>query len=205
MRSGSARLPPWLNGSLIRAAGEKLSRREAASRIHDFGGYLDERHENEAAMAESRVRHDQRVGLDHQVAAQQKIEVERSGPLGNRAFPSRCALDGLANAKKVESRVQPRRTTNRDHGVHEPGLRGCLDGLRTIKARQAKDLDSLFVEPFDRLEQALLRLSQIRSKSDIGCNSVHVLDYNQTPRVPKTSMPVLTSRANRGESCSSRH
>ena len=112
-------------------------------------------------MAESRVRHDQRVGLDHQVAEQQKIEVERSGPLGNRAFPSRRALDGLANPKKVESRVQPRRTTNGDHGVDEPGLRGCLDGLRTIEARPAKDLDSLFVETFDRLEQALIRLSQI--------------------------------------------
>src|SRR5436190_2078520 len=128
---------------------------------------LVERLEDEAPLVEKRVRDGEPGLVDHLVAVEEEVEVERPrAVLAGDPDAAEALLDG---EQAVEELARGQRRLELEGAVEEGRLSADADRLRLAEGRDGKDVDSLLRgEDADGRAQRALAVAEVRAEPDVG-------------------------------------
>lgn len=131
-------------------------------RIDPVGGDLGQGIEHEGALAKAWMRDDELGLVNHGVAEQNQIEVQRSWRAGVRPLSAEGTLD--AEEVRQEGTRRERRFPG-DGSVQEPRLRGYSDGIRVVECRPAQVGECVRERP-KRVFQPALAIAEVAAEGD---------------------------------------
>ncbi len=130
-----------------------------------------ERHENEAALVQPRMRQREKLGFTTFIFANQQVEIDGARTHVNVARPSQRVLDSQQSRQYLFGR-RKRRTAQLGYHVQKLRLVLVFDRLCFVDVREANHVESRIEHSAHREQQVSGAVAEVRTESDVG-----VLDH----------------------------
>src|SRR5439155_8443943 len=159
---------PGAGGLAARASSLSKQGFHVAAPEHDeAGSQLGERLEDEAPLVQARVRDGEPGLVDHLVAVQEKVEIER--PRAVLVGDANAAETLLDREQPVEELARREARLQLDGSVEERRLLADSHRFRLAQGRDADDLGSrLGPERVDGCAQRALAVAEVRAEADVS-------------------------------------